>query len=94
MKQSRMIELLTADLQANGDSDNITLGIIVQGPNGSRHRLDCILFEEKDSISRDWNYPNGMVCIVGERTNIRLDVAELEAQGTSQEIAMDDPTNR
>lgn len=67
MKLSGLITKLTADLHANGDTENVSLGVIVTGTDGRRHRLDAVLIEDDvRSILRDPNYANGMTNIVAD----------------------------
>lgn len=67
MKLSGLIAKLTADLNANGDTEHISLGIIVAGTDGERYRLDAVLVEDDvPNIVRDPNYKAGMSCIVAD----------------------------
>ena len=66
MKLSEFIAKLAADLEANGDSENVSLGITVPGEGDQAFRLDAVLDEENSEILRDCNYVNGMTCIVAD----------------------------
>ena len=66
MKLSQLIAKLTADLDANGDTENVLIGIVVPGDDGKHYRLDAVLHENGTNMFRDVNYTNGMTCIVGD----------------------------
>lgn len=69
MKLSQVIAKLNADLEANGDADHVSLGVIVAGKDGKRFRVDAILVDDGvPNIFRDQNYPKGMTCIVAENS--------------------------
>lgn len=64
MKLSRFIEKLTADLETNGDTENVLIGVAVAGDDGKHYRLDAVLTENGADVLRDVNFTNGMACIV------------------------------
>ena len=48
MKLSQLIAKLTADLDANGDTENVLIGIVVPGDDGKHYRLDAVLHEKRN----------------------------------------------
>lgn len=62
MKLSELIVLLTADLDANGDTDHVALGTIVKS-NDTAYRLDA---HGPVDIVRDPNYDQGMAVLVAD----------------------------
>lgn len=64
MKLSQLIAKLTADLEANGDTENVLIGVAVAGDDGKHYRLDAVLTEDGADVLRDVNFTNGMACIV------------------------------
>lgn len=65
MKLSQLIAKLTADLEANGDTESVLIGVAVAGDDGKHYRLDAVLTEDGADVLRDVNYTDGMACIVG-----------------------------
>ncbi len=57
--------MLATDLEENGDTENISLGVSVTWTDGMKYRLDAVVTASNDiSIVRDSNFINGMVCVV------------------------------
>lgn len=69
MRLSQLVAMLVADLETNGDAENVMLGVVVTGADGEKYRLDTLLAEPGDiSILRDSNYTNGMAVFVADYT--------------------------
>lgn len=67
MKLSELVAKLAADLEANGDTANVTLGMAVTGTDGKKYRLDAVLDDQGAfEILRDNNYAEGMACAVAD----------------------------
>ena len=66
MKLSQLIDVLTADLKARGDTEHVSIGIVVAGEGGHRHRLDAVITADNYEIVRDANFVHGMACLVAE----------------------------
>lgn len=67
MRLSDLLTMLSADLEAHGDTENVTIGLVVPGAPGQKYRLDAVVATSNDiSVFRDSNYTNGMTCIVAE----------------------------
>ena len=66
MKLSQLIAKLSADLDANGDTENVSIGVAVAGEDGKFNRLDAVLTVDNAEILRDTNFVNGMACIVAD----------------------------
>jgi hypothetical protein len=67
MRLSQLVEAITADLKANGDTENVALGLAVTGSDGKRYRLDAVLSGTGDfEIIRDTTVVSGMACIVAD----------------------------
>ena len=65
MKLSQFIAHLTADLHAKGDTENVSIGIVVPDGDSRSHRLDAVVTSNTLDVLRDDNYTHGMACIVG-----------------------------
>lgn len=70
MSLSQLIAALTADLEANGDAENVTIGVCVAQENGQRIRLDALLVGDGSELLRDANYSRGMLCIVADNYGV------------------------
>lgn len=67
MRLSKLVEMLAADLEANGDTEGVTIGIAVSGTDGKQYRLDAAIVEPNDiGVLRDSNFVNGMTCVVAD----------------------------
>ncbi len=67
MRLSEMVANLAADLETNGDTENVTLGIAVTGKDGQRYRLDAVISpSNKLEVLRDSNYVAGMAIIAAD----------------------------
>ena len=67
MRYSEFVAKLVADLEANGDAENVSIGICVPDPDGTVVRLDAVFSATNTlDILRDSNYVNGMVCIAAD----------------------------
>lgn len=67
MRLSQLVAMLAADLEANGDTENVMLGVTVKGTDGQKYRLDAVITEPNDiSTIRDSNFVNGMACVVAD----------------------------
>lgn len=72
MRLSQLVAMLAADLEANGDTENVILGVAVKGTDGQKYRLDAVITEINDiSTSRDSNFVNGMACVVADYNGTR-----------------------
>jgi hypothetical protein len=76
MRLSALVASLIADLEANGDTENVLLGVVVTANDGKKYRLDAVIAESADiSISRDYSFPHGMACVTAgykEKRNITI----------------------
>lgn len=82
MKLSQLIAKMTADLEANGDTENVSLGLTVTKSDGKKYRLDAVITEDNDvEVIRDANFTNGMACIVADH------IGSLEVQLSDEEQA-------
>lgn len=86
MKLSQFIAKLTADLEANGDTENVLIGVAVAGDDGKHYRLDAVLTEDGADVLRDVNYTDGMACIVGHYHGNHQLRAQLGVEKVSQKI--------
>ncbi len=69
MRYSELVAQLVADLEQNGDAENVSIGITVPGSDGQMVRLDAVIGGcNKLDVLRDCNYVNGMVCIAADHT--------------------------
>lgn len=67
MKLSQLVARLLSDLEANGDTECLSLGLTVAGVDGKRYRLDAPIGEVGElDVLRDANYPGGLVCLVAD----------------------------
>ena len=77
MRLSELVKLLATDLEANGDTEHITLGVTVAGTDGKQYRLDAVIDGSNDiSVLRDSNVVSGMACIVADYKGQELFVAK------------------
>lgn len=75
MRLSDLLAMLSADLEAHGDTENVTIGLVVPGAAGKKHRLDSVVATSNDiSVFRDSNFTNGMTCIVAECSESHTDM--------------------
>ena len=67
MRLSELAAKLAADLEANGDTENVTIGIAVTGDDGKKYRIDAVISpSNKLEVLRDSNYVNGMAIIAAD----------------------------
>lgn len=67
MRLSKLVAMLAADLEANGDTDAVTLGVTVTGTDGKKYRLDAVVAEPSEiDVFRDNNFVNGRACVVAD----------------------------
>jgi len=67
MRLSQLVAKLATDLQVNGDTENVSLCLVVAGTGDKKYRLDAVLVENTDiEVIRDVNYVNGMACVVAD----------------------------
>lgn len=67
MRYSEVVAMLAADLEAKGDTENVTLGLTVTGTDGKKYRLDAVIAAPGDiEVLRDSNFVNGMACVVAD----------------------------
>lgn len=67
MRLSELAAKLAADLEANGDTENVTIGIAVTGDDGKKYRIDAVISPSNNlEVLRDSNYVNGMAIIVAD----------------------------
>ena len=67
MHLSKLVATLAADLETNGDTEHVTLGVTVTGTDGKQYRLDAVIQESTDvSILRDANFVDGLACVVAD----------------------------
>lgn len=67
MRYSELVAMLAADLEANGDTEAVTLAVTVTGTDGKKYRLDAVIAEPSDiDVLRDHNFVNGMTCVVAD----------------------------
>ncbi len=67
MRLSELAAKIAADLEANGDTENVTIGIAVTGNDGKKYRIDAVISpSNKLEILRDSNYVNGMAIIAAD----------------------------
>ena len=67
MQLSSLVAMLTADLEAKGDTENVTLAVTITGTDGKQYRLDAVIEAPGDvSVLRDDNYVNGMTSVVAD----------------------------
>ena len=78
MRLSELAAKLAADLEANGDTENVTIGIAVTGNDGKKYRIDAVISPSNElEVLRDSNYVNGMAIIA----------ADHDAQATEAPVA-------
>lgn len=64
MRYSQFVAMLAADLEANGDAENVSLGVVVTGTDGKKYRLDALVVAPRDiDVIRDRSVVNGLACI-------------------------------
>ncbi len=67
MRLSELVAELAANLESNGDTENVTIGIAVTGKDGQRYRLDAVISpSNKLEVLRDSNYVAGMAIIAAD----------------------------
>ena len=67
MRLSEFVAMVVADLEANGDTEHVRLGVTMPGTDGNLHRVDADIAAPLDvEILRDHNYPTGMTVIAGD----------------------------
>lgn len=67
MHLSSLVAMLAADLDANGDTENVALAVTITGTDGKQYRLDAVIQESGDvTVLRDANYVNGMASVVAD----------------------------
>ena len=72
MKYSELVARMVADLETNGDAENVMIGITVAGRDGLRYRLDALLTGDASEIVRDCNVTKGLVCIVADNHEVLI----------------------
>lgn len=73
MRLSELVKMLAADLETNGDTEHVTLGVTAAGTDGNRYRLDAVVSESNDfSVIRDSNVVDGMACVIADYKGLDL----------------------
>lgn len=71
MRLSELAAKLAADLEANGDTENVTIGIAVTGNDGKKYRIDAVISPSNElEVLRDSNYVNGMAIIAADHDTL------------------------
>lgn len=67
MRYSELVALLAADLEANGDTENVAIGVTIAGTDGQKYRLDAFIAASNDvEVIRDVNCVNGLACVIAD----------------------------